>query len=158
MQTLVGVELAAQALALYRERFGEVGWQENTVYPGIAQTLEKLCASGIELHVATSKPQVYAKQIIDYFGLNPYFGEVFGSELDGTRANKAELLHYALDQTGAGVGSAMIGDRKHDMWGALGNDLRAIGVSYGYGSYEELENAGAEKIVKEHTELLPLFL
>jgi phosphoglycolate phosphatase len=135
---------ADRAVAFYRERFGEVGLFENNLYAGIEDTLMTVAAPGRRLFVATSKPHVYADRIIDHFGLRRHFERVFGSELDGTRVDKSDLLRYALDETSTDPARAMmIGDRKHDMIGAANNGISTIGVLYGYGSREELTTAGA---------------
>ncbi len=132
------------AVAFYRERFGEVGLFENTLYAGVEDVLTAVAASGRRLFVATSKPHVFADRIIDHFGLRPHFGRVFGSELDGTRVHKTDLLRYALEETCTDPARAiMIGDRKHDIIGAANNGIGSIGVLYGYGSREELITAGA---------------
>jgi phosphoglycolate phosphatase len=145
---LGGEEHADQGVALYRERFGSVGLFENALYGGVEQTLTTLAASGRRLFVATSKPHVFADRIIDHFGLRRFFGRVFGSELDGTRVDKSELLRYALEETSTDPAHAiMIGDRKHDIIGAANNGLQAIGVLYGYGSRDELSKAGATHLV-----------
>ena len=144
---LGGDELADRALALYRERFADIGLYENEIYPGIAAILAALAASRRRLFVATSKPHIYADRIIAHFGLADRFERVFGSELDGTRADKTELLRYALQSSAVDPSSAiMIGDRSHDMIGARNNGMTAIGVLYGYGSQEELVGAGAHHI------------
>jgi phosphoglycolate phosphatase len=141
---LGGEEGADRAVALYRERFGDVGLFENALYAGIEETLTTLTASGRKLFVATSKAHVYADRIIDHFGLRKYFGHVFGAELDGTRGDKSDLLRYALEKTSTDPARAiMIGDRKHDVIGAANNGMPTIGVLYGYGSREELTKAGA---------------
>ncbi|MEM8613471.1 MAG: HAD hydrolase-like protein [Cyanobacteria bacterium P01_H01_bin.105] len=152
--SLVGAKQAEQAVVLYRERFATVGWKENVPYSGIKETLRTLVDQGLILYVATSKPSVYAEKIIDYFELRPYFSRVFGSELDGTRANKAELLQFALSETNPAAEPTMIGDRKHDMIGALANGMKTIGVTYGYGSVPELEQAGAMKLANRPEDLL----
>jgi phosphoglycolate phosphatase len=146
--TLLGGEsLADRAVALYRERFADVGLYENSVYPDIEQVLATLRQSPRRVFVATSKPQVFAERIIDHFGLRSYFDRVFGSELDGTRVNKGDLLAYAIDTTGVDPSQTlMIGDRSHDMVGAKNNGIRGIGVLYGYGSEEELVGAGASHV------------
>jgi len=101
LKQLVGTdELADAALLLYRERFGDIGLYENEVYPGIEDTLSVLAKSGRRMFVATSKAVIYAERIIDHFKLRGYFERVFGSELDGTRGDKTELLGYALQTTG----------------------------------------------------------
>ena len=156
LKRLVGTdELADQALLLYRERFSEVGLFENTPYQGIHDTLAAVAATGARMFVATSKPAVYATRIVDHFGLKPYFERVFGSELDGTRVDKRDLLRYALDEAKVDPQHAiMIGDRSHDVVGARTNGMTAIGVLYGYGSEAELRDAGAHHICAAHPELL----
>jgi phosphoglycolate phosphatase len=146
--TLLGGEnLADRAVALYRERFGDVGLYENKVYPDIEHILTTLRQSPRRLFVATSKPRIFAERIIDHFGLTGHFEYVFGSELDGTRVNKSDLLAYAIETTGVDPQHAlMIGDRSHDIVGAKNNGMRGIGVLYGYGSREELIEAGASHL------------
>ena len=95
---LGGEERADLAVSLYRERFGDIGLFENSLYPDIADTLAALKQSHYRLFVATSKPHVFADRIIDHFGLRHYFEHVFGAELDGTRADKSDLLAYALEK------------------------------------------------------------
>jgi len=158
MKILVGEQQSQAALGYYRERFADVGWLENSPYSEIGHTLATLQDSGLSLFVATSKPRIYAERIVEHFELGQYFDRVFGSELDGTRSNKAELLRYALSATGSSANPVMVGDREHDVYGALSNHMRAIGVTYGYGSLEELRNAGATHIVEQHADLLPLLL
>jgi phosphoglycolate phosphatase len=148
-------ELADRALLLYRERFGDVGRFENEAYGGIEQTLSALSATGARMFVATSKPAVYAERIVEHFGLRRYFERVFGSELDGTRVDKGDLLSYALETAKVDPRTAvMIGDRSHDVVGARRNGMTAIGVLYGYGSETELRDAGAHHICAAHPELL----
>lgn len=146
--TLLGAEeLAERAVSFYRERFGDVGLFENSVYPDVEAMLAVLARPGVRMFVATSKPHVFAKRIIDHFGLAGHFEHVFGSELDGTRVRKADLLAYALQQTGVDASRAlMIGDRGHDVVGAKANGMDAVGVTYGYGSREELIAAGARHL------------
>lgn len=148
-------ELADRALLLYRERFSDIGLFENEAYSGITDTLSRLAATRQRMFVATSKPAVYATRIVDHFGLKPYFERVFGSELDGTRVDKRDLLRYALDDVRVDPQHAvMIGDRSHDVVGARANGMTAIGVLYGYGSEAELRGAGAHQICAAHPELL----
>jgi phosphoglycolate phosphatase len=148
LKKLVGTEdLADTALSLYRERFADIGLFENEVYPEIEDSLSVLAKSGRRLFVATSKPVVYAERIIDHFKLRDYFERIFGSELDGRRADKTELLRYALETMGIEPSQAMmIGDRSHDMVGARNNGMTAIGVLYGYGGKQELLDAGAHHV------------
>ena len=143
---LGGDDHADQAVAYYRERFGDVGLFENALYPGIAETLAAL-KPHYRLFVATSKAHVFADRIIDHFGLRPYFEHVFGAELDGTRADKYDLIAWALERTGTDASRAqMIGDRSHDIVGARKNGMDGIGVLYGYGTESELLEAGASHL------------
>jgi phosphoglycolate phosphatase len=145
---LLGAETSADlAVSYYRERFSDIGLFENGVYDGIGEVLTTLCASGHRLFVATSKPHVFAERIIDHFGLRDHFERVFGSELDGTRVDKSHLLEYALRQASVDPAKTlMIGDRSHDMVGAKNNGMKGIGVLYGYGTRDELLQAGAHHV------------
>ena len=146
VRLLGGEADADRGVTLYRERFSDVGLYENSLYPEIEATLAAL-KSRARLFVAISKAHVYADRIIDHFGLRPYFDHVFGAELDGTRAHKGDLLAFALERTGTDPARAvMIGDRSHDIVGARKNGIDGIGVLYGYGSREELIEAGAKHL------------
>ena len=147
---------ATEAVKKYREYFAEKGIFENEPYPGIEAILRQLQQNGKRLLVATSKPEVFAKRILEHFSLSAYFEGITGSELDGTRTDKAEVIAYALQKAGIHEKetAVMIGDRKHDILGAQKNGLESIGVLYGYGSREELELAGATQIVLSPLELL----
>jgi phosphoglycolate phosphatase len=135
------------AVSFYRERFADIGIFENNLYADIPDILTALTRPGRRLFVATSKPHVFAERIIDHFGLRSHFERVFGSELDGTRGEKTDLLKYALAETSIDPSRAiMIGDRRHDIIGAKNNGMNAIGVLYGYGSKEELTEAGALQV------------
>lgn len=148
------VQLATQAVELYRERFSRVGLFENEIYPGIADCLQTLSRQGHTFSVATSKPTVFARKIIDHFELSDFFREVDGSELDGTHGDKTSLIAHILKREQLDSREViMIGDRKHDMIGALNNRLRGIGVLWGYGSREELENSGASQTINNPAEL-----
>lgn len=140
---LVGEELTPRAIDLYRARFNDVGWRENEPYDGILDALEAICRPGRKLLVATSKPWEQAQRIVDHFGMGEFFEAVYGCELDGTRSRKTELLEYAIAANPGASKRTMIGDREHDLIGAVANRMRPIGVSYGYGSIQELESAGA---------------
>ena len=134
-----------RALALYRERFADVGLFENAVYDGIADALRLLGERGATLFVATSKPRVYAERIVRHFGLDAHFEAIHGCELDGTREDKRDLLAHLLPHHGvAASNAAMIGDRGADMIAARHHGVRAVGALWGYGSREELAQAGAE--------------
>ena len=154
MALLGGEKDADRGVELYRERFGTIGLFENTLYDGVIATLDTLHATGRRLFVATSKPHVFADRIVDHFGLRKYFTRVFGSELDGTRVDKSDLLRYALDESSTDPAhTIMIGDRKHDIIGAANNGIPAIGVLYGYGGREELTNAAAKHLVASPAEI-----
>lgn len=137
--------LVEKALGHYRERFAEVGLFENEVYAGIDETLALLAQQGFSLYVATSKPRVYATRIVDHFGLARHFAAVHGCELDGTREDKRHLLAHLVRLHGIDHG-VMIGDRGADMIAARHHGLHALGVTYGYGSAEELLAAGAHEL------------
>lgn len=144
-------------LALYRERYGSEGLFRCTVYPGIAETLAALRSRRVTLMVATSKPTIYAKRILDHHGLSKYFDAVYGSELDGTRAGKAELIAYLL-QSESIEKAVMVGDRAQDMAAALAHGLHAVGALWGYGSREELAGAGAAGLCERPSDLPALLL
>jgi phosphoglycolate phosphatase len=159
LAALVGADQSEEALRLYRERFSVSGLYENTVYPGISEVLSQLSKSGLQLCVASSKPRIYVGEILEHFELSGYFEKIFGSELDGTRGDKSELLRFALAESRANSStSMMVGDRKHDVIGATNNDMHAIGVLYGYGSEDELKQAGARHLVDTPQDLISLLL
>ena len=141
--------LLDRAIALYRERFGAVGLFENALYPGVAEAVAAVRAAGCATFVATSKPHVYATRIVEHFGLAPLFDGVYGSELDGTRVDKGELIAHALAERRLDPARVvMVGDREHDMIGAGRCGVRAIGVLYGYGSAAELRAHGAAALAE----------
>lgn len=149
-----------QAVEKYRERFAVTGLFENKVYPGIREMLELLKEQGKTLLVATSKPSIYARQILGHFDLMKYFTFLSGSELDGTRVDKAEVITYALQENKIQDLSKviMIGDREHDIIGANKNGIDSIGVLYGYGCREEFEKNHASYVVKQVEELKEILL
>lgn len=149
---------AEQAILYYRERFQDKGIYENFLYEGFEEMLVRLKNQGKTLLIATSKPTVFAEKILEHFNLRQYFDFVGGSNLDGTRANKAEVIFHVLKENSiSDISNAiMVGDRKHDIIGAKKAGLESIGVLYGYGNYEELEAAGADYIVKDVEELSTL--
>lgn len=156
---LGGPEDAPEAVRLYRERFSDVGLFENEVYPGIPEVLQTLQGSGVRLFVATSKPHVFARRIVEHFGLSSFFREVYGSELDNRNADKRDLIRHILDQERFDPWDAvMIGDREHDAIGARANGIAPIGVTWGYGSRQELTEAGVTCLVSRPDELVELVL
>ncbi|WP_312523278.1 HAD family hydrolase [Anaerospora sp.] len=148
-------EQAEQAIEYYRERFSTTGLYENAVFSGIPEMLEELRQQGKTLIVATSKPTIYSVKILEYFKLDSYFQSVVGSNLDGTRVEKHEVIEYVLTELGDYDRSQiiMVGDRMHDIRGAKHNGLDVVGVAYGYGSREELEQAEPNHIVDTVAEL-----
>lgn len=141
-------ERAAQAVSFYREYFQEKGLYENAVYDGIPELLGRLRDAGKVLLVASSKPEVFVVRILEHFGLSKYFTVVAGSNLDGTRAKKDEVIQCALErmQIADLTGAVMVGDREHDILGAKKTGLVSVGVLFGYGGRQELEQAGADHI------------
>ncbi len=147
-------EEGQRAVALYRERFSVIGWKENSVYPGIPQILKALKRHGAYIAVATAKPDVFARQIIDYFGLAPFIDHIEAISLQNHHASKEEIVARALPQKY--TRACMIGDRSTDMTGGKANGIDAIGALYGYGTREELAGAGADFIADTVDDLWPL--
>ena len=145
---------ADQALVYYREHFGVKGLFENVPYPGIGDCLADLQAAGLRLFVATSKPEPLSLRILEHFDLLQYFEAVAGSTMDEQRTKKGEVIAYALETYGLDPAETiMVGDRKHDVIGAVENGLPCVGVLYGYGSREELTEAGAAALAADLDEL-----
>ena len=153
-------EKAQIAIDYYRERFRVKGLYENVVYDGVPEMLEKLKNGGKKLVLATSKPEPFAREIMRHFGLDKYFEFIAGSNFDGTRTAKAEVIEYALESTDISDKSAciMIGDREHDIIGANKTGLDSIGVLYGFGSKDELQSAGATFIAENVTDIVELIM
>lgn len=149
-------EQAKKAIEVYRERFAPIGVLENQIFPGIPQLLKKLQKSGTHLAVASSKPAVFVHQILRHFDIEEYFEVIVGSELDGTRGSKEEVVEEALRQldimtvevNDRKACCAMIGDRKFDMQGAVAHGLTGVGVRFGFAVEGELEAAGADYIAE----------
>ena len=138
-------EQARQAVDDYREYYAVKGIFENRVYDGVVPMLKALKAAGVRCVLATSKPDHYAVQILEHFGLAEYFDFVAGATMDEKRTNKADVIAYALAHTGA-ENVLMVGDREHDIHGAAENGIPAIGITWGYGDRAELEAAGAKEV------------
>lgn len=147
-------EDAEKAIQYYREYYAPKGIFENEVYEGIPEMLAHLTEAGFTLLVATSKPTVFARKVLKHFGMEDYFSFVGGSELDGSRTKKAEVISYILKTCGIEAKEAiMIGDRRHDIEGGKACGLESIGVLYGYGTEQELTEAGADHIIRTVAEL-----
>jgi phosphoglycolate phosphatase len=143
-----------EALSLYRERYGTVGLFENAVYDGIPRMLDELGAVTSRRFVATAKPMAFAARIVERFGLAPYFAGVYGPDLDGRLDDKADLIAHLLKAEGlAADTTVMIGDRATDIAAARANNLRSVGVLWGYGSVEELREAGADLLCASPADL-----
>ena len=146
------------AVQYYREYYKEKGIFENKLYDGMEHLLQSLCEAGKKLFVATSKPEAFAIQILKYFSLNQYFTYIAGSNMDGTRSKKEEVIAYALK---AGKiqdlsSAVMIGDREYDVTGAKKAGIASIGALFGYGSRKELEAAGADALAESPKDIYPI--
>ncbi len=153
-------EDADLAVVYYREYYAVKGIFENTLYDGVTDMLEALKKAGKTIVLATSKPEIYANQILEYFKIHDYFAHVCGSEMDHRRTDKHEVIEYALETAKVTDRSriVMVGDRLHDIDGAKKSRLDSIGVTFGYGSEAELKDAGADHIVNDAKELTELLL
>lgn len=147
--------LLKRAITVFRERFSTVGKFENQVYPEVPDMLSRLRQRGYRVFLATTKPVIYARDILEHFDLRQYFDGVYGSELDGSFSDKRDLLGLILEQEGISPANAMmIGDRHRDIEGARHNGIIAGGVTYGYGSVEELKSAGADVLFRSPGEIV----
>lgn len=166
-------EQAAKAVAKYRERYRDTGIFENEVYDGIVPCLETLKAAGKIICLSTCKPEPFAVRILEHFKLDKYFDVVTGSDLEGKRKQKYQVIDETFKRLSANVlkqeltaeflneikaDSVMIGDRNQDVNGAHQVGIECIGVRYGYAKPDELEDAGADYIVETIPELTALIL
>ncbi len=151
---------AFQAVEHYRDYYREKGIYENQLYPSVVKMLEAFTNNEAKLFIATSKPTVFAEKILKHFAIDNYFSIIAGSNLDGTRVEKNEVIGYVLNNT-VNVDKSetvMIGDREHDIKGAQAWKLDSIAVTYGYGSLDELKAAKPTYIVYSTNELTELML
>ena len=148
------------AVIKFKERFEEVGWCENEVYEGMEETLKAFQRAGKILIVATSKPEYMAKKILDHFNLSQYFTDICGSERDGSRSKKHEVIQYAIDRNEIKNKDdiIMVGDRNYDILGPKRLGIKSIGVLYGFGCLQEFEEANADYIVKTVSQLCEIGL
>lgn len=155
-------EQALKAIDKFRERFQSVGLYENELLPGVPQMLRTLKEHGKILATASSKPEVFVKQILQHFDIDSWFDEIVGSTMDEKHAGKAEVIGEALRRLGCADADRdsilMVGDRMHDVEGAVALNIRTVGVTFGYGSRSELEQAGAWRIVDTMEELTDILL
>lgn len=153
-------ETARRAVEYYRERYSTTGIFENRPYPGVEEMLQELKRKKYLLAVASSKPEYFVKQILDYFHLTEYFDEIVGSELNGSRTNKTEVIEETLRRLGLDKHREqviMVGDKEHDVLGARAAGLECVAVSYGYGTEEEITAAQPLQTVSSTEEILDFF-
>ena len=152
-------EDAKKAVKYYREYYTEKGIYENLLYEGVRPMLKRISENGMKILLATSKPEPFAKQILIHFGIIDSFDLVSGALLDETRTAKDAVIAHALAASGVSAESAvMVGDRKYDIIGAKKNHLASVGVLYGYGSREELQCAGADRLANDISDLETILL
>lgn len=142
------------AVEIYRSRYVPTGMFENTPYPGISAMLGALKDAGHELYVATAKPEGMATEILEKFCLAGFFDRIFGASLDGTRDTKDAVIAYVLEELGQRKNFIMVGDTHYDVLGAAAHGIQTIGVSWGYGTVEDMKAAGALAIVDSPAQLL----
>ena len=143
-----------KAVEKYREYFSKKGLFENKVYEGMEDFLQSLLNMDMKLYVCTSKPEVFAKEILDHFSLKPYFTGIYGATLDGSLKNKGDVIAHCIKQEQLNIQDCMmVGDRQHDIVGAHQNQIPCIGVLYGYGSLEEFQEYHCYYIAKDLIEL-----
>ena len=145
-----------EAIRVYRSRYIPTGMFENSPYPGVKELLETLKGDGYTLYVATSKPEEMSVTILEKFGLASYFDRICGASTDTSRSTKDAVIAYLLAQSGAKEDMVMVGDTKYDVLGAKAHGIPTIGVSWGYGSAEEMMEAGAVAIADTTQQLLEL--
>lgn len=152
------LEDARKAVPIYRSYYAVHGMKGNEVFPGVMEVMEKFLRQGKKLAVATSKPIEVAMPILEELGLTSYFTAIGGSSLSGERPHKVDVIRYVLEKLGVQDPAqvVMIGDRSYDIEGAKQAGIDSVGVLYGYGSIEELNEAGAGRIVEVPADLLVL--
>ncbi len=143
-----------EAVEIFRSRYVPIGKFENTPYPGIREVLEVLRAQGRKLYVATSKPEVTAREILEHFDLSRYFTEICGASVDKTRSSKEDVIAYLLSLDACKEHSVMVGDTAFDVIGAAAHGIPTIGAAWGYGKTEDMVSAGAAAIAQTPEELL----
>jgi phosphoglycolate phosphatase len=153
-------DMAKQAMAYYRERFSSGGLYENEIYPGIAELLKNIKAGGGRVLLATSKPEEFASMILEHFDILKYFDFVAGNTLDETRPEKRQVIEHILGNYPdiSAENAVMVGDREYDVLAAKEFSLPSVGVLFGYGSLEELTNAGADMLAEDVSALGALLI
>ncbi|WP_374650467.1 HAD hydrolase-like protein [Dongia sp.] len=144
-----GDDRVGEAVAAYRQHYGESGYLGSAPYPGIGKALEEMKRTGLQLYLATSKRVAFASRILDHLKFTPYFDGIYGSVPSGELDHKPELLAHILSRHGISPSHGlMVGDRRHDISGAHAVGMRGLGVLWGYGTRDELETAGADQLVE----------
>lgn len=145
-----------RAIAFYRERYSTIGWKENRLYDGIKDMLKKIKESGRKIYMATSKPEIFAKDIAELFEISEYFDGICGATTDGVRNTKEDVVKYAIEVCGETNPDniLMVGDRHHDVDGAGEFGIKTLGVTYGFGTREELLGCGAIAVVDTPDEVV----
>ncbi len=150
-------EEAEEAVTLYRSSYREICTTENQLYLHITDLLVKLNTNRATLFIATSKPHFFAEKIIEHFNIKDYFQNIYGSKLNGELAEKPDLIRHILKTENIDPSTTlMVGDRRYDIEGALANQMKSVGVTWGYGSEQELKDAGADYLVHSPMEILEL--
>jgi len=149
-----GDDRVDEAVAAYRQHYGESGFLGSVPYPGIGECLEEMKRAGLPIYLATSKRAIFANRILDHLKFASYFDGIHGSVPSGELDHKPELLAHILSQHGLSPShSLMVGDRRYDISGAHAVGMRGLGVLWGYGSRDELETAGADQLVDSPADL-----
>jgi phosphoglycolate phosphatase len=145
-----------RAIAFYRERYSTIGWKENRLYDGIKDMLKKIKESSRKIYMATSKPEIFAKDIAELFEISEYFDGICGATTDGVRNTKEDVVKYAIEVCGETNPDniLMVGDRHHDVDGAGEFGIKTLGVTYGFGTREELLGCGAIAVVDTPDEVV----
>jgi phosphoglycolate phosphatase len=148
-----------RGVALFRERYTEAGWHQNVVYPGALEMLDALRAAGLRLYLTTAKPERFARRVAEHHGIAQRLDGIFGPDFDGHLDDKAHLVARAVERTAtAATAVLLVGDRGIDMRAARENGLSGVGVAWGYGSRDELEEAGASWVCEGLGDLSALLL
>jgi len=149
-----GDDRVDEAVAAYRRHYGETGLFDSVAYPGIARALDEMKRAGLALYLATSKRAVFATRILDHLNFAAHFDGIYGAVPGGALDHKPELIAHILAKENLSPQHAlMVGDRRYDIAGAHAVGLRALGVLWGYGSRDELETAGADRLVASPADL-----
>lgn len=152
-----------RVIARYRERYEDVGLYEASLYDGVIDMLDALATEGLSLAIATAKPEHSARRVLDHFSLTERFDVIVGATLTPERRAKAQIITHALGLLGIPAGLptlaqvvVMVGDREHDVIGAMHNRIPCIGVAWGYGSPEELLTSGAVALAESPRDVVAM--